>query len=135
MRTGQSEGRLVGGVGQRVSRYGDKVTQVVEEVHGAVASAVSLRGQYYGPAARVYNLVRYGFRQAGNLAGMADLLADPQRELRDSLDLQSIINGIFGQLLVEQNNRYALPMTLLPKAPPSPEADTLVIFLHGPCPT
>ena len=131
--TGHTMGRNVGGLAQLVTRFGNEITQVVQDIHGAVANPFSLRGHDYTPAPMVYNLIRYGFRQAGNLAGMADLLADPQRELRDSLDLQSIINGIFGQLLVEQNNRYALPMTLLPKAPPSPEADTLVIFLHGLC--
>ena len=130
---GHTMGRNVGGLAQLVTRFGNEITQVVQDIHGAVANPFSLRGHDYTPAPMVYNLIRYGFRQAGNLAGMADLLADPQRELRDSLDLQSIINGIFGQLLVEQNNRYALPMTLLPKAPPSPEADTLVIFLHGLC--
>ena len=124
-------GRNVGGLAQLVTRFGNEITQVVQDIHGAVANPFSLRGHDYTPAPMVYNLIRYGFRQAGNLAGMADLLADPQRELRDSLDLQSIINGIFGQLLVEQNNRYALPMTLLPKAPPSPEADTLVISCTG----
>ena len=130
---GHNMGRNVGGLAQLVTRFGNEITQVVQDIHGAVANPFSLRGHDYTPAPMVYNLVRYGFRQAGNLAGMADTLADPQRELRDSLDLQSIINGIFGQLLVEQNNRYALPMTLLPKAPPAPEADTLVIFLHGLC--
>ncbi|MEP5231605.1 MAG: alpha/beta fold hydrolase [Alloalcanivorax sp.] len=130
---GRNVGRNVGGLAQLVTRFGNEITQVVQDIHGAVANPFNLRGHDYTPAPMVYNLVRYGFRQAGNLAGMADLLADPHRELRDSLDLQSIINGIFGQLLVEQNNRYALPMTLLPKAPPTPDADTLVIFLHGLC--
>lgn len=124
-------GRNVGGLAQLVTRVGNEITQVVQDIHGAVANPFGLRGNDYTPAPMVYNLIRYGFRQAGNVAGMADLLADPNRELRDSLDLQSIVNGVFGQLLAEQNNPYALPMKLLPTGPV--EGDTLVVFLHGLC--
>jgi pimeloyl-ACP methyl ester carboxylesterase len=124
-------GRNVGGLAQLVTRVGNEITQVVQDIHGAVANPFGLRGNDYTPAPMVYNLIRYGFRQAGNVAGMADLLADPNRELRDSLDLQSIVNGVFGQLLAEQNSPYALRMTLLPTDPA--QGDTLVVFLHGLC--
>ncbi|ERP89214.1 hypothetical protein Q670_02240 [Alcanivorax sp. P2S70] len=124
-------GREVGGLAQLVTRFGNEITQVVQDIHGSVANPFGLRGQEYTPAPMVYNLVRYGFRQAGNLAGLADLAADPGRELRDSLDLQSILNGVFGQLLVEQQSHYALPMTLLPSG--KLQGDTLVLFLHGLC--
>ncbi|MED5390039.1 MAG: alpha/beta fold hydrolase [Pseudomonadota bacterium] len=124
-------GRNVGGLAQLVTRLGNEVTQVVQDIHGAIANPLGLRGQDYTPAPMVYNLIRYGFRQAGNVAGMADLLADPNRELRDSLDLQSIVNGIFGQLLAEQNSPYALPMAMLPSEPI--DGDTLVLFIHGLC--
>ncbi|MCK0154697.1 GPI inositol-deacylase [Alcanivorax sp. S6407] len=126
-------GHQVGGLAQLVTRFGNEITQVVQDIHGAVANPFGVRGHDYTPAPMIYNLIRYGFRQAGNAAGMADLLADPNRELRDSLDLQSIVNGIFGQLLVEQNSSYALPMTLLPKKPQAADTDTLVIFIHGLC--
>ena len=124
-------GRNVGGLAQLVTRVGNEITQVVQDIHGAVANPFSLRGNDYTPAPMIYNLIRYGFRQAGNVAGMADLLADPNRELRDSLDLQSIVNGVFGQLLAEQHSPYALPMKLLPTGPV--QGDTLVVFLHGLC--
>lgn len=130
---GRNAGKNAGGLAQLVTRFGNEITQVVQDIHGAIANPFHLRGHDYTPAPMVYGLVRYGFRQVGNVASMADLLAAPHQELRDSLDLQSIINGIFGQLLVEQHNRYALPMTLLPKKPPLADADTLVIFLHGLC--
>lgn len=126
-------GHQVGGLAQLVTRFGNEITQVVQDMHGAIANPFGVRGHDYTPAPMIYNLIRYGFRQAGNVAGMADLLADPNRELRDSLDLQSILNGIFGQLLVEQNSSYALPMTLLPKQALAAEAETLVIFVHGLC--
>lgn len=125
-------GREVGGVAQLVTRVGNEVTQVVQDIHGAVANPFALRGRDYVPAPMIYNLVRYGFRQAGNLTALADWATDPGRELRDSLDLQSILNGIFGQLLVEQHSQYALPMTLLGDEPDT-HADTLVIYLHGLC--
>ena len=125
-------GHEVGGIAQLVTRFGNEITQVVQDIHGVVANPFGLRGTDYTPAPMIYNLVRYGFRQAGNLAALANLAADPSRELRNSLDLQSILNGIFGQLLVEQNSSYALNMQLL--APqPQPEADTLIIFVHGLC--
>ena len=89
-------GRNVGGLAQLVTRVGNEITQVVQDIHGAVANPFGLRGNDYTPAPMVYNLIRYGFRQAGNVAGMADLLADPNRELRDSLDLQSIVRGFSG---------------------------------------
>ncbi|MCG8392133.1 MAG: GPI inositol-deacylase [Pseudomonadales bacterium] len=123
--------REVGGLAQLVTRFGNEITQVVQDIHGSVANPFGLRGKDYTPSPMVYNLIRYGFRQAGNMASLADLAADPNRELRDSLDLQSIINGIFGQLLAEQNSHYALPMTLLPDNPLS--GDTLVLFIHGLC--
>ncbi|EKF73718.1 hypothetical protein A11A3_12168 [Alcanivorax hongdengensis A-11-3] len=125
-------GREVGGVAQLVSRFGNEVTQVVQDIHGTIANPLGLRGASYTPAPMVYNLIRYGFRQAGNMAALANLAVDPSRELRDSLDLQSILNGIFGQLLVEQNSRYALPMQML-GAPLNPDADTLILFVHGLC--
>ncbi|MGB2057698.1 MAG: esterase/lipase family protein [Alcanivorax sp.] len=99
-------GRNVGGLAQLVTRVGNEITQVVQDIHGAVANPFGLRGNDYTPAPMVYNLIRYGFRQAGNVAGMADLLA-------------------------EQNSPYALRMTLLPTGPV--QGDTLVVFLHGLC--
>lgn len=124
-------GHEVGGLAQLVTRVGNEITQVVQDIHGAVANPFGIRGDDYTPAPMVYNLVRYGFRQAGNVAGLAGLLADPNRDLRDSLDLQSILNGVFGQLLAEQNSQYALQTTLLPKQPITGKA--VVIYIHGLC--
>lgn len=121
----------VGGLAQLVTRVGNEITQVVQDIHSTVANPFGLRGEQYTPAPAVYNLIRYGFRQAGNVAGLADLLADPKRELRDSLDLQSIVNGVFGQLLEEQKSRYALTMSMLPKQ--EIRGNTLVLFIHGLC--
>ena len=52
-------GREVGGLAQLVTRFGNEITQVVQDIHGSVANPFGLRGQEYTPAPMVYNLVRY----------------------------------------------------------------------------
>jgi pimeloyl-ACP methyl ester carboxylesterase len=120
------------GLAQLITTMGNEVTQVVQDMHGAIANPFGVRGEHYEAAPTVYGLIRYGLRQAGQVAALAGLAGDPDRDLRDSLDLQSIVNGVFGQLLAQQDSDYALPMTLLPK-PPSLERDALIVFIHGLC--
>ena len=122
----------LGGLAQLLTTMGGEVTQVVQDMHGTIANPFKIRGEGYTAAPIVYDLIRYGFRQAGNLAGFANLAADPDQELRDNLDLRSVVNGVFGQLLHTQDSDYALPMTMLPQAP-SLERDTLILFVHGLC--
>src|SRR5699024_6938643 len=54
------------------------------------------------------------------------------KERKEFLDLQSILNGIFGQLYEEQNSNYAITMQLTPNDF-RPETKTLVVFAHGLC--
>lgn len=122
----------LGGLAQLITTIGNEVTQVVQDMHGTIANPFRLRGEAYTAAPVVYDLIRYTFRQAGNATRLTSLAANPDQELRENLDLQSIINGIFGQLLAHQNSPYSLDMTILPK-PPSLERDTLILFLHGLC--
>ena len=88
----------LGGLAQLLTTMGGEVTQVVQDMHGTIANPFKIRGEGYTAAPIVYDLIRYGFRQAGNLAGFANLAADPDQELRDNLDLRSVVNGVFGQL-------------------------------------
>ena len=67
----------LGGLAQLLTTMGGEVTQVVQDMHGAIANPFGVRGHDYTPAPMVYNLIRYGFRQAGNTAGLASLLTDP----------------------------------------------------------
>lgn len=124
--------RHVGGVAQLVTRVGNEVVDVVQDMHGAIGNPFAIRGENYEPAPMVYGLVRYGFRQLGNLVGLTNLLRDPSRERKEYLDLQSILNGIFGQLYEEQQSQYGITMRLLPNEF-RPEANTLIVFTHGLC--
>lgn len=42
-------GRNVGGLAQLVTRVGNEITQVVQDIHGAVANPFGLRGNDYTP--------------------------------------------------------------------------------------
>lgn len=125
-------GQPLGGLAQLITTMGSEVTQVVQEMHGAIANPFGVRGADYLPAPTVYSLLRYGFRQAGKAVALAGLAGDGDQALRDNLDLRSITNGVFGQLLARQQSPYALPMTMLPR-PPTLERDTLILFIHGLC--
>lgn len=124
--------RQLGGLAQLITTVGGEITQTVQDMHGAIANPFGVRGEAYTAAPLVYDLIRFGFRQAGNAARLTQAAADRHGAARDHLDLQSIVNGVFGQLLAHQGSSYALAMTLLPK-PPSLERDTLILFLHGLC--
>lgn len=124
--------RHVGGVAQLVTRFGNEVVDVVQDMHGAIANPFSIRGDAYEPAPMVYQLVRYGFRQLGNVVGLTDLLRDPSKERKEFLDLQSVLNGVFGQLYEEQNSQYGITMRLLPSEFRS-DASALIVFTHGLC--
>ncbi len=125
-------GRNVGGVAQLVTRFGNEIVDVVQDIHGAVANPFNVRGAEYVPAPMVYQAIRYGFRQLGNVAALANILRDPSKDRAESLSLQSVLNGIFGQLYVEQESSYAIPMRLTPN---EFKADTkvLIVFVHGLC--
>lgn len=131
-KTGKHLRHHVGGVAQLITHFGNEVVDVVQDVHGAVANPFSIRGKDYVPAPMVYQLVRYGFRQLGNVVGLTNILRDPSKERKEFLDLQSILNGIFGQLYEEQNSNYAITMQLTPNDF-RPETKTLVVFAHGLC--
>ncbi|AFT72505.1 PGAP1-like protein [Alloalcanivorax dieselolei B5] len=124
-------GRQLGGLTQLITAMGSEITQVVQDMHGAIANPLGWRGADYVPAPRIYGAVRLGLRHAGDVAALGALAADPYRRV-SYLDLQSVLNGVFGQLLSAQRSHYALPMTLHP-ARPEPERDTLVLYLHGLC--
>ncbi|ASK35683.1 hypothetical protein CEK62_15480 [Alcanivorax sp. N3-2A] len=123
----------LGGVAQLITTMGNEVTQVAQDMHGAIANPLGVRGRDYTAAPMVYGLIRYGFRQAGQAAALAGLIGEPGQEPRGNPDLQSIVNGVFGQLLAQQHSRYALPMTLLPAQATAGEHDTLILFIHGLC--
>lgn len=122
----------LGGLAQLITTMGNEVTQVVQDMHGAIANPFGLRGDTYTAAPMVYDLIRYAFRQTGNAARFTQLATDPDLDLRENLDLQSIVNGVFGQLLAHQGSPYTMDMAMLPQ-PPSLERDTLIVFLHGLC--
>lgn len=124
--------RQLGGLAQLITTMGNEVTQTVQDMHGAIANPFGVRGDSYTAAPLVYDLIRFGFRQAGNAARLTQAATDPRAEAREHLDLQSIVNGVFGQLLAHQRSPYALDMNLLPK-PPSLERGTLIVLLHGLC--
>ncbi len=46
---GRNVGRNVGGLAQLVTRFGNEITQVVQDIHGAVANPFNLRGHDYTP--------------------------------------------------------------------------------------
>lgn len=125
-------GRNLGGVAQLITRFGNEVVDVVQDMHGAIANPFHLRGNEYVPAPMVYQAIRYGFRQLGNVAALANILRDPSSERAESLSLQSVLNGIFGQLYVEQKSNYAIPMRLTPNEF-KPDTKLLIIFVHGLC--
>lgn len=124
--------RDVGGIAQLVTRVGNEIVDLVQDVHSAVANPFHIRGADYVPAPMVYQAVRYGFRQLGNVAALTDILRDPAQGRTERLNLQSVLNGIFGQLYAEQGSTYAIPMRLTPNEF-SPKTRVLVIFVHGLC--
>lgn len=122
--------RNASALGFLVSRLGDEITQVVQDMHGAFANPMGVRGKDYKPAPLVYNLIRFGFKQIANLAKAGHV---PGHHPHTLLDTQSVFNGVFGQMLAQQNSPYEQDMTLVGPANPLPNADCLVIFLHGLC--
>ena len=125
-------GEQLGGLAQLATALGSELTQVVQDMHGAIARPFTPIRRDRAAAPMVYGSIRYGLRQAGRLATLAHLTADPERDADGGLDLRSAVNGVFGQVLDLQGSDYALPMAMLPE-PPSLERSTLVLFLHGLC--
>lgn len=128
-----STSRNLSSLGFLVSRLGDEITQVVQDMHGAIANPLGVRGRDYKPAPLVYNLIRFGFQQAANLAKAGHGLQRGGHHPRSLLDVQSIFNGVFGQMLAQQHSPYELDMTLINASQPLAEPDALIIFLHGLC--
>ncbi|MCH2555791.1 MAG: alpha/beta fold hydrolase [Alcanivorax sp.] len=121
--------RTSGGLARLLTLLGGEITDTVQEMHGAIAHPLD-RGRL--PATLVYDMIRYGFRQAGNAVHLAQHALRDEPSPAGHPDLQSIVNGVFGQLLAARDSHYALPMTLLP-GPPSLERGTLVLMVHGLC--
>ena len=47
---GRNAGKNAGGLAQLVTRFGNEITQVVQDIHGAIANPFHLRGHDYTPA-------------------------------------------------------------------------------------
>lgn len=118
-----------GGITGLITLLGGEITDTVQQVHGAIAHPLE-RGRL--PTALVYDMVRYGLRQAGNAVHLARQAASADTPMHDNPDLQSIVNGVFGQLLAARSSPYALSMSMQP-GPPSLERDTLILLIHGLC--
>ena len=121
--------RTSGGLARLATLLGGEITDTVQEMHGAIAHPFN-RGRL--PATLVYDMIRYGFRQAGNAVHLLQNATQGETPAAGHPDLQSIVNGVFGQLLAARDSHYALPMTMLPGAP-SLERSTLVLMMHGLC--
>lgn len=90
----------LGGLAQLLTTMGGEVTQVVQDMHGTIANPFKIRGEGYTAAPVVYDLIRYGFRQAGNLAGFANLAADPDQDLRDNLTCAVCLTACSGNCCI-----------------------------------
>lgn len=117
------------GIAGLVTMLGGEITHTVQEVHGAIAHPFD-RGRL--PATLAYDMVRYGLRQTGNALQLARQATRMDAPVRDNPNLQSLVNGVFGQLLAARSSPYTLPMTMLP-GPPSLERGTLILLVHGLC--
>jgi pimeloyl-ACP methyl ester carboxylesterase len=121
--------RHAAGLAELAGRVGSEITALVEEVHAASNPLSPLtRGL---PERGVYRAVRLGFTGAGRLAALGGRLAgEPEPDAW--LEVQSALNGAFGQLFAEWRSGFALPMSLHGLDGPEPRGP-LVVFLHGLC--
>lgn len=122
--------RHVAGLAELVGHFGEEITALVQEVHGASSPWARLAAR--PPARGVYAAVRAGFAGARTAATLGGRLAPPAAAPDRWLDVQSAVNGAFGDRLAAAGSAYALPMSLH-EAPGSREPRHLVVFLHGLC--
>jgi len=126
--------RHAAGITELVAHLGDEITRVVQETHAALDPAARIGTDAI--TRPVYRAIRLGFGSAGLLGRLGGSLLAGESRPDALLDVQSALNGVFGDRLDAAESAFALPMKLVGPAAvttDAPEPPRTLVFLHGLC--
>jgi pimeloyl-ACP methyl ester carboxylesterase len=123
--------RHVAAAAEFAGYLGSEITALVQEVHAASNPAARLGADVLERA--IYAGIRLGFTGARRAAAIGGRLGGTEPRPDAWLDVQSVLNGVFGHLYDEVGSAFALPTSLFRSESARPPAERLVVFVHGLC--
>lgn len=127
------DARFLLGISQLSLSLASEVTDTVGDMHGAIrrSTPLGLLPEHTGIAHRVYALLGKSFKAPAHLLGAIGRHVSHRDVDTMTLNVQAAINGVFGDLLIGQDNPLAFSMSLHGD---TPQADKpLLLFVHGLC--
>src|SRR5690554_1283769 len=121
------------GMSQLSLTLAGELSDTIDTVHGEIhrSTLLDLLPTQTRLAPHIYALVKNSFLLPAKLLGIAGRQL-PQRDVGVmTLNVQAAVNGVFGDLLAQQNNPLAFTMSMHGDAPTA--GQPLVLFLHGLC--
>ncbi|MGB1222415.1 MAG: lipase family alpha/beta hydrolase, partial [Alcanivoracaceae bacterium] len=127
------DARFLLGLSQLTLSLAGELTETIGDMHGEIrrSTPLGLLPESTSIARRVYGLLGKGFEVPGQLLSRVGQRVAPREVDTTTLNVQAAINGVFGDLLVRQDNPLAFSPSLYGDTPRRDQP--LVLFAHGLC--
>lgn len=127
------DARFLLGISQLSLSLASEVSETVGDMHGVIrrSTPLGLLPEHTSIARRVYALLAKGFQVPAHLLGLAGRNLSHREVDTMTLSVQAAINGVFGDLLLRQDNPLAFSMSMHGDKPKA--GKPLMLFVHGLC--
>ncbi len=127
------DARFLLGISQLSLSLASEVTETVSDMHGAIhrSTPLGLLPERTSISRRVYALLAKCFTGPAHLLGRAGRNVSHREVDTMTLNVQAAINGVFGDLLLSQDNPLAFSMSMHGDTPKADQP--LMLFVHGLC--
>ena len=127
------DARFLLGISQLSLSLASEVSETVGDMHGAIhrSTPLGLLPEHTSISRRVYALLAKCFKGPAHLLGVAGQKFSHRDVDTMTLNVQAAINGVFGDLLINQNNPLAFSMSMHGDTPEANQP--LILFVHGLC--